>query len=72
MVPTARSGAAVPALFDSGLSGMLDVQYFWNNIASHRLTMTRWTDFAGPIDQPIAFTNECGTCHAQFLLNPAP
>jgi hypothetical protein len=70
MVPTARSGAAVPALFDSGSSTTLPVQYFWNDIPSHRLTMTRWRDFAGPVDQPIAFTNACGTCHANFLLNP--
>jgi predicted CXXCH cytochrome family protein len=70
MVPTARSGAAVPALFDPGSSTTLDVQYFWNDIPSHRLTMTRWRDFAGMIDQPVAFTNACGTCHTNLLVNP--
>lgn len=70
MVPTARSGAAVPALFDSGSGSTLDVQYFWNDVASHRLTMTRWQDIGAPIDQPVAFTNECGTCHTNLLPNP--
>ena len=70
MVPTAKSGAAVPALLDS-LGGPPNVQYFWNDIASHRLTMTRWE--GGQPEQPIAFTNECGECHRDLLPNtPVP
>jgi predicted CXXCH cytochrome family protein len=71
MVPTAQSGAALPALLDMGGAGQLDVQYYWNDIASHRMTpVTRWTDFTGQPDQPIAFTNQCGACHVSFLPNP--
>ena len=66
MVPTARSGAAVRALLDP-IDGPPTVQYYWNDIASHRMTMTRWT--GGQPDQPIAFTNECGQCHGEFLPN---
>lgn len=70
MVPTARSGAAVTALTDS-LGGPPTVQYYWNDIASHRMTMTRWE--GGQPAQPIAVTNECGECHAEFLPNtPTP
>lgn len=70
MVPTARSGAAVPALTDS-LGGPPTVQYYWNDIASHRMTVTRWE--GGQPVQPIAFTNECGECHADILPNtPTP
>ena len=73
MVPTAKSGAAVPALLDVlKQTGEEDYQYYWNDIASHRMTVTRWTDFAGRPDQPIAFTNECGTCHGSYLPNPTP
>jgi hypothetical protein len=70
MVPTAQSGAALPALLDTGGAGQLDVQYYWNDIASHRMTVTRWADFTGQPDQPIAFTNKCGACHVSFLPNP--
>jgi hypothetical protein len=66
MVPTAKSGASVRALFDP-IDGPPTVQYYWNDIASHRMTMTRWT--GGQPDQPIAFTNECGECHREFLPN---
>jgi predicted CXXCH cytochrome family protein len=70
MVPTARSGAAVRALVDS-IGGPPTVQYYWNDIASHRMTVTRWE--GGQPDQPIAFTNECGQCHAELLPNtPTP
>jgi predicted CXXCH cytochrome family protein len=70
MVPTAKSGASVPALLDS-LGGPPSVQYFWNDIAGHRMTVTRWE--GGQPDQPIAFTNECGQCHAELLPNtPTP
>jgi predicted CXXCH cytochrome family protein len=73
MVPTAKSGAAVPALLDTLPSSQPPFQYFWNDIASHRMTVTRWTEFAGQPDQPIAFTNECGFCHGNFLPNvPTP
>jgi hypothetical protein len=70
LVPTARSGAAVAALFDEGTIETEDAQYFWNDIASHRLTMTRWREVGPPVDQPVAFTNACGSCHTNFLLNP--
>jgi hypothetical protein len=70
MVPTARSGAAVRALVDS-IGGPPTVQYYWNDIASHRMTVTRWE--GGEPDQPLAFTNECGECHGEFLPNnPTP
>lgn len=66
MVPTAKSGAAVPALRDP-IGGPPAVQYYWNDVASHRMTVTRWE--GGQPNQPIAFTNECGQCHAEFLPN---
>jgi predicted CXXCH cytochrome family protein len=69
MVPTAKSGAGIPALFDQGFD-QIDVQYFWYDIASHRMKMTRWP--GGIPDQPIAFTNECGFCHIDDLPNPTP
>jgi predicted CXXCH cytochrome family protein len=73
MVPTAKSGASTPALFDMIPSADPPKQYFWNDIASHRMTVTRWKDFTGQPDQPIAFTNECGLCHGSFLPNfPTP
>ena len=65
MVPTAKSGASVPALLDD--LGSPPVQYLWNDIASHRMTMTRWE--GGQPEQPIAFTNECGECHRELLPN---
>jgi predicted CXXCH cytochrome family protein len=70
MVPTAKSGAAVPALVDP-IDGPPTVQYYWNDIASHRMTVTRWE--GGQPEQPIAFTNECGQCHGESLPNtPTP
>jgi hypothetical protein len=63
MVPTAKSGAAVPQLMSS-------VQYYWNDIASHRMTMTRWRDVTVTPDRPVAFTNQCGSCHADRLPTP--
>ncbi|MBT8461283.1 MAG: hypothetical protein KJO44_02085, partial [Gemmatimonadetes bacterium] len=73
MVPTAKSGAAVRALLDTiKETGEENVQYYWNDITSHRMTVTRWTEFPGQPDQPIAFTNECGFCHGAFLPNPRP
>ncbi|MBT8453737.1 MAG: hypothetical protein KJO40_17355 [Deltaproteobacteria bacterium] len=72
MVPTAKSGAAVRALVDP-IGAPPTVQYYWNDVSSHRMTVTRWTSFTGQPDQPIAFTNECGECHAEFLPNtPTP
>ncbi|MGB5314255.1 MAG: cytochrome c3 family protein, partial [Polyangiales bacterium] len=68
MVPTARSGAAVPALRDSN-GGPPTVQYYWNDIASHRMVMTRWDEMEGQPEQPLAFTNACGSCHAGLLPN---
>jgi predicted CXXCH cytochrome family protein len=70
MVPTAKSGAAVRALLDP-IGGPPTVQYYWNDTASHRMTVTRWE--GGQPDQPIAFTNECGECHSSSLPNtPTP
>lgn len=71
MVPTARRGAAVPALLDP-LGGPPTVQYFWNDVASHRMTVTRLSEFTGQPDQSIAATNTCGECHGEFLPNTAP
>jgi predicted CXXCH cytochrome family protein len=74
MVTTAKSGAAVPALLDTLTNDDTEPrwQYYWNDVASHRMTVTPWTDFAGRPDQPIAFTNECGFCHGAFLPNTPP
>ncbi|RLB44988.1 MAG: hypothetical protein DRH23_15215 [Deltaproteobacteria bacterium] len=69
MVPTAKSGAAVRALLDP-IGGPPTVQYYWNDTASHRMTVTRWE--GGQPDQPIAFTNECGECHRTSLPNNMP
>ncbi len=60
MVPTAKSGAANKQLGSP-------VQYYWNDIASHRMVMTRWDDVTVTPDRPVAFTNACGSCHAGFL-----
>ncbi len=60
MVPTAKSGAANKQLGSP-------VQYYWNDIASHRMTMTRWTDVLVTPDRPLAFTKQCGSCHADRL-----
>lgn len=60
MVPTAKSGAA-NAQLDS------PVQYYWNDIASHRMTMTRWDEITTAADRPIAFTIACGACHSGRL-----
>ena len=69
MVPTAKSGASVPALLDD--LGGPSVQYFWNDVASHRMGITRWE--GGQPEQPLAFTNECGQCHRDSLPNtPMP
>lgn len=68
LVPTAKSGASVPALLDD-VGGPPSVQYFWNDIASHRMTMTRWD--GGQPEQPIAFTDTCGECHRELLPNTA-
>ena len=72
MVPTARSGAAVRALTDA-IGGPPTVQYYWNDIASHRMTVTFWDESQGQPTQPLAFTNKCGQCHGEFLPNnPTP
>jgi predicted CXXCH cytochrome family protein len=63
MVPTAKSGAATKQL-------QFPVQYYWNDIASHRMIMTRYTDVTVTTDRPVAFTNECGLCHSGSLTPP--
>ena len=61
MVPTAKSGAAIKQLSSP-------VQYYWNDIASHRMVMTRWDDVPVTPDRPVAFTKQCGgSCHAGVL-----
>jgi predicted CXXCH cytochrome family protein len=67
MVPTAKSGASIPALLDLFPSAAPPVQYFWNDIASHRMVMTGGTEYA---EQPVAATNQCAVCHGTFLPNP--
>jgi len=67
MVPTAKSGASTPALFDVIPSTDPPLQYFWNDIASHRMVMTGATEFS---EQPVAATNQCAVCHGTFLPNP--
>jgi len=63
MVPTAKSGAAIQQLGSP-------VQYYWNDIASHRMTMTRWRDVTVTPERPVAFTNQCGFCHSSSLTPP--
>jgi predicted CXXCH cytochrome family protein len=67
MVPTAKSGASTPALLDSIPSGAPLVQYFWNDIAAHRMVVTGREAYA---EQPVAATNPCGVCHGGFFPNP--
>jgi len=67
MVPTAASGAATPALLDSVPSSDPPVQYYWNDISSHRMVMTGRAAYA---EQPVAATNKCGVCHGGFFPNP--
>jgi hypothetical protein len=67
MVPTAKSGASTPALFDVIPSADPPFQYFWNDIASHRMVMTGRTEYA---EQPVAATNRCAVCHGSFFPNP--
>ncbi len=60
MVPTAQSGAAIKQLSSP-------IQYYWNDIASHRMTMTHWDEVTVTPDRPLAFTNQCGFCHSSQL-----
>jgi len=64
MVPTAKSGASVPALLDTIRPPFDPFQYFWNDIASHRLVVTRRDRAA---EQPVAATSNCASCHGGFL-----
>jgi predicted CXXCH cytochrome family protein len=64
MVPTAKSGAAIKQL-------SAPIQYYWNDIASHRMVMTRWDEVTVTADRPVAFTNQCGSsCHSGLLSAP--
>lgn len=65
MVPTAKSGAAVRALLDT-IGGPPDVQYFWNDISAHRMSMTSRQAY---MEQPVAATNRCAPCHGAFFPN---
>jgi hypothetical protein len=64
MVPTAKSGASVPALLDTLAPPELPFQYFWNDITDHRLNVTL-RERAD--EQPIAATSDCASCHGGFL-----
>jgi hypothetical protein len=66
MVPTAKSGASVPALLDVIPSSEPTEQYYWNDIASHRFNVTGRDRFA---EQPVAATNQCAVCHGIFFPN---
>lgn len=66
MVPTAKSGAAVKALLDIIPNSAPPVQYYWNDIAAHRMTMTGRDAYQ---EQPIAATNACAPCHGGFFPN---
>jgi len=66
MVPTAQSGASVPALEDVLPPSAPPVQYYWNDIAAHRMTMTGRQAY---LEQPIAATNNCAGCHGGFFPN---
>jgi predicted CXXCH cytochrome family protein len=64
MVPTAKSGASVPALLDTFAPPEEPFQYYWNDIANHRLNVTRRERAA---EQPVAATSDCASCHGAFL-----
>ena len=64
MVPTAKSGASVPALLDTLEPPTEPFQYFWNDITDHRLNVTLRERAA---EQPIAATSDCASCHGGFL-----
>lgn len=66
MVPTAKSGAAVKALLDMIPSMDPPVQYYWNDIAAHRMSMTGREAYQ---EQPVAATNACAPCHGGFFPN---
>lgn len=66
MVPTAKSGASVPALLDMIPNQDPPVQYYWNDIAAHRMTTTGRDAYQ---EQPIAATNRCAPCHGGFFPN---
>ncbi len=66
MVPTAKSGASVPALLDTIPGGDPTVQYYWNDIAAHRMIVT---GREAVLEQPIAATNQCAPCHGGFFPN---
>ena len=67
MVPTAKSGASTRALLDIVPSSAPQVQYFWNDISSHRMVVT---DRNASQEQPTAATNRCASCHGGFFPNP--
>lgn len=67
MVPTAKSGASTPALLDTIPAGTPNVQYFWNDIAGHRMVVT---DRDAYQEQPVTATNQCADCHGGFFPNP--
>jgi hypothetical protein len=67
MVPTAKSGASTRALLDIVPSSAPQVQYFWNDISSHRMVLT---DRNASQEQPTAATNRCASCHGGFFPNP--
>jgi hypothetical protein len=66
MVPTAKSGASTRALLDAIPGSAPQVQYFWNDIASHRMLVADRNSFQ---EQPTAVTNRCADCHSTFLPN---
>ena len=66
MAPTAKSGASTPALRDSIPDGAPVVQYFWNDVSSHRMVMTGRDAYQ---EQPVAATNRCADCHGGFFPN---
>ncbi len=65
MVPTAKSGASAPALLDT-IDAPPEVQYFWNDISSHRMDVTGRDAYE---EQPVAATNICAVCHGGFFPN---
>ena len=67
MVPTAKSGASTRALLDTIPAGVPSVQYFWNDIAGHRMIVV---DREAYQEQPVAATNRCAVCHGGFFPNP--
>lgn len=64
---TAHAGAEQPGLRDALPSGVIPVQYWQGDVASHRYQVA---GFELAASQPTTVTQACGICHAATLPNP--